>query len=166
MTTSTTVNTKKARGRRIVRYESFDDILADAERLATIPTRTLGNWSVGQIYKHLALATEVMLDGAPAAPPAIIQFFLRLILKKRMTTRSLSPGFMLPNKAAILIPEDTSIDDGLQMLRAATHRIKQSDCRAPHPAFGRCSRDEWDAFHCRHCEMHMSFIVPVSEDGV
>ena len=155
------LNTKKVMGRRFVRYESFDELLADAERLATIPTRTLGNWSVGQIYKHLAKASDVMIDGAPMAAPVPIQWILSLFLKKRMLASTLSPGFRLPKKAAALLPNATSTEDGLELLRVATARIKQTDRRAPlHPAFGKCSADEWNAWHLRHSEMHMSFIIP------
>lgn len=163
MNAAGTVNTKHVRGRRTVRYESFEEILADAERLAAVPTQTLGNWSVGQIYKHLALATHVMVDGAPSAPPAVVQFLLRWLLKKRMTTRTLPAGFPLKNKSAVLIPDATTTGEGLALLRAATQRVQQTDARAPHPAFGPCTRAEWDTFHFRHCELHMSFILPESE---
>lgn len=54
------LDTKKVTGRRLVRIESFDELLADAERHAAVPTRTLSNWSVGQIYKHLAKASDVL----------------------------------------------------------------------------------------------------------
>ena len=50
------MNTKAVTGRREVHYDTFDDALADAERLAAGDVRTLGNWSYGQILKHLAMA--------------------------------------------------------------------------------------------------------------
>ena len=46
MQTRRPVNTKKVVGRGPVRAETVDAILADAERLATIPTQALGNWTV------------------------------------------------------------------------------------------------------------------------
>ncbi len=62
---SSTINTKQVTGRRVVRYESFDEILADAERLAVVPTRTLGNWSIGQIFSHLAKSSDVLIVARP-----------------------------------------------------------------------------------------------------
>jgi len=115
---------------------------------------------VGQIYKHLALATDVMLDGAPASPPAPIQRLLRMVMKKRMTTKTLSPGFRLTRKAAVLIPDETTPQAGLLLLQNATERVRSTTQRARHPVFGACTCEEWDAFHFRHCEMHMSFIIP------
>jgi hypothetical protein len=155
------INTKRVTGRRIVRYESFDEILADAERWASIQTRVIGNWSVGQIYCHLAKAAEVLIDGAPLSAPSPIQWLLKHFLKRRLLNRTLSPGFQLHTKAAALNPEPMTTEEGLQLLRNATTRIKQTDNRTPnHPAFGKCSPEDWNAFHLRHCELHMSFIVP------
>jgi hypothetical protein len=48
------VSAKKATGRRKLRFESYDDILADIDRLAVSPVRCLGNWSLGQICRQLA----------------------------------------------------------------------------------------------------------------
>jgi len=28
-----------------------------------------------------------------------------------------------------------------------------------HPLFGKLSREEWNRFHLRHAELHMSFLV-------
>ena len=160
MQTRNPVNTKKVIGRRQVRYETFDAILADAERLATVPTQTLGNWSVGQIYCHLAKSAAVLIDGAPHGAPFPIQWVLRTFLKKRMLENTVSPGFQLPSQSASLLPIATSTEDGLVLLRAATARIKQDANRAPrHPAFGPCTPEEWNAWHLRHCELHLSFIV-------
>jgi hypothetical protein len=154
------LNTKKVTGRRVVRYESFDEIVEDAERLASVPTQTLGNWSVGQIYCHLAKAADVLIDGAPTSAPVPIQWVLRTFLKKKLLSQSLSPGFMLPKRAAALIPGEISTEQGLQLLRVATARIKADPNRAPtHPAFGQCTAEDWYKWHLRHCEMHMSFIV-------
>lgn len=84
------VKTSKIKGRRVVRYETFDEILEDAERLAKIPTKTLGNWSVGQIYKHLAKAGDVLIDGPPFSAPAPIRWILSTFLKRKLLATSLS----------------------------------------------------------------------------
>lgn len=41
------INTARVTGRRQLRFESLDAVLADAEYLASVPTRQLGNWSLG-----------------------------------------------------------------------------------------------------------------------
>ncbi len=40
-------------------------MLADADKLDTGPVKVLGNWSPGQIFKHLAI---VYMDQAPSGP--------------------------------------------------------------------------------------------------
>ncbi|MBX9787841.1 MAG: DUF1569 domain-containing protein [Pirellulales bacterium] len=32
--------------------------------------------------------------------------------------------------------------------------------RVPHPVIGRLSVDQWNRFHLRHAELHLSFFVP------
>lgn len=157
------VNTKSVTGRRKVHYDTFDDALADAERLAAGNVQTLGNWSYGQILKHLAMAIDTMIDGAPFGLPAPVQFVMRLLMKKKMLTRTLSPGFKLPKKAQRLLPAETSTEEGMELLRAAIERVKSETKRAPHPGFGVMGPGEWDEFQLRHFEMHMSFVVPAEE---
>jgi hypothetical protein len=160
---ATEVNTKKVTGRRKLRFESYDEVLTDVERLAAGEIRSLGNWSFGQILKHLAVAVDSMIDGGPFNMPAPVKFLMNLIMKKRMLTRTLSPGFNLPKSAQALVPYDTSVEEGLELFRVAIDRLKNETIRAPHGAFGVLSPSEWDQFQLRHCEMHLSFVVPANE---
>lgn len=154
------INTKLVTGRRPVRYENYDELLQDAERLAMVSTRELGNWSKGQIFKHMAKAIDAMIDGPAFVLPAPMRWVFSLFMKKRMLSRTLDPGFKLPKRAAAFIPDETPTEEGLQMLRKAIARIKSATEVTMHPGFGRISKAEWDAFQLRHCEMHMSFILP------
>ena len=97
-TGSEAVNTKQVVGRRALHFDSFDDLLADAEQMASVKTKTLGNWSLGQILKHLAIAINTMIDGSDFMMPAPIRFVMRLLMKKKMLRQTLSPGFKLPEK--------------------------------------------------------------------
>ena len=154
-TATAPVNTKAVDGRRTVRYESLNDLLEDAERLANCEARTLGNWTQGQIYKHLAQALDVSIDGADLMP-APMRFVLNLLFKKKFLSKAIPAGFKAPEK---FVPDETSVDEGLAALRTAVARQNEVSDRAPHPGFGKISRAEWDLFHLRHAEMHMSFIV-------
>jgi hypothetical protein len=158
--TTGNVDTKRVKGRRTIHYDSFDDVLADAERLADMETKSLGNWSLGQILKHLSLSIDMMIDGGDFLMPAPLRFVLRLLMKKKMLSRTLSPGFKLPKKASRFIPPPTSTEEGLSLLRTAVQRVKSTSQRGLHPGFGKLTQQEWDEFQLRHCEMHMSFIVP------
>ncbi len=161
--TSAEINTKAVSGRRRVHYDSYDEALADAERLAAIPVRTLGNWSYGQILRHLAKTVNMTIDGTSLKAPAPIRLLARLFLKKRMLTRTLSPGFRLPKRARSLLPEETSVAEGLELFRAAVQRTRTESQRAPSPLLGKLTPEEADQFQLRHIEMHMSFVVPADE---
>lgn len=158
-----TVDTKSAQGRRQVHYESLDDLLQDAQSLAAGEVEMRGNWSLGQILKHLAGALETSIDGNPFMLPAPLRWVGGTFLKRKFLTTPLSPGFKVPRRAAALKPDPTSTEDGLAALKHAIERLKHEQHREQHPMLGRLSIDEWNQFHLRHAEMHMSFAVPAGE---
>lgn len=152
-----TVNTKKVKNRRTVRYATVSEFLNDAEKLAASEVRTLGNWSYGQILQHLAMSINSSIDGAGFMLPAPARWLMSLMMKKRFLSRPIPAGF---KSVATFIPPETTVEDGLAALRAAVERQLRESNHAPQPAFGRLSNAEWDDFNLRHAEMHMSFVVP------
>jgi hypothetical protein len=154
------VETAKVTGRRKIRYANLDEMLADAERLQAGGYRRLGNWSLGQIAKHLADGMKVALDGSPVKAPVLIRFVASRFLKKR-ALRQLKPGFKLPKKfAARLEPPQTEDAAGVDHLRDTIHRWKSEAQRHEQPFFGPLTDEEWDQFVLRHGELHMSFLLP------
>ena len=118
------VETPKVTGRRQLHFNSLEDILADVDGLANASElRTLGNWSSGQILKHLALVMNASIDGFPAQLPGIVRFFLRPFFKKRFLSKPMAPGFKVPAKLAALLPPPTSWEEGLQSIREGIRRL-------------------------------------------
>ena len=78
-----TIDTTKVANRRQVRYNSLDDVLADAEHLVQLEAegklRPLGNMTLGQALGHLALWMHASVDGIPddLRPPAAVRFLAR-----------------------------------------------------------------------------------------
>ena len=155
MATATEINTKKVEGRRTVAYSSLQEFLADAQRLANTPVRLLGNWSQGQLYQHMADSLDISIDGVKPIP-APMRFILTIMFKKKFLHKAIPAGFKTP---ATFVPDETSVEDGLAALQKAVARQGEVAERALHPGFGKITREEWDLFHLRHAEMHMSFIV-------
>lgn len=154
------VDTTKVTGRRKVNYASVEEVLADADRLSAGSVKTLGNWSQGQIYRHLATAFNGSIDGFPDAFPWHIRFMARLF-KKRIMAGEMPPGFKLPAEfAKAVLPEPTAPDVGLAELRAAVGRLQKESHRAKHPVFGNITKEEWDRVHIMHSNLHMSFLSP------
>lgn len=149
------INTKQVMGRREIRYESLDHLMSDAQRLASPNTRMLGNWTPGQIYQHLADTVNSSIDGFSSMFPAPVRWFLTLVMKRRFLTKGLPAGFKAP---ANFVPDTTSVEDGLSVLKKAVSRLNEETTRALHPGFGTLTLDEWTQFHLRHAELHMSFL--------
>jgi uncharacterized protein DUF1569 len=153
------IDTKKVEGRRELNYSSIQDVVADAERLSSGSVKTLGNWSPGQVYQHLANAYNGSIDGFPNAFPWLMKAMAR-VFKKKLTAGPMPAGLKLPAVfAKVVMPAPTSLEVGLAALRAAVSRLEQEPHRADHPIFGKISNEEWNNLHVKHANLHMSFLV-------
>ncbi len=161
-----TVETGKVTGRRVLRFESFDELLAECERLARLEEqgklRMLGNWSLAQIFEHLARGKEASIDG----PPFRVPWYIRFVgpwLKTRFLTRGVPAGFKLPAKELPRFAPANTVETeaALERLRLAVQRLLNESQRVPHGVLGRLTAQEWNTLHLRHSEMHLSFALPV-----
>lgn len=158
---ATQVNTRRVTGRRTLHFNHPREILADAEQLVRGEFHTLGNLSAGQIFMHLARNIDMSIDGIPEQPHPLLRFFARTFLKRRALTKPMSPGIKLPAPfAKRLMPSETSTEAGLKGLREAIERLEATDQRQPSPLLGPLTKEEWNQLHCRHAELHLSFLVP------
>ncbi len=154
------IDTCKVEGRRKLAYATLDEILADADRLASSPMKALGNWSAGQVFRHLANAYNGSIDGLPATFPWYFRLMGR-IFKKKLLGGPMPSGLKVPPELAReVMPGPTSTEEGLAELHAAVLRLEREPHRARHPIFGDISRDEWNQIHLSHANLHMSFLVP------
>lgn len=156
------VNTKTVDGRRKLHFETLDEMLADAEQLATGEVRMLGNWSLAQVFKHLAEALNSTIDGSSFRPSFFVKVMAKLFMRKKFIYGEIPPGFSIPEaaQAQFLPRDDTETQAALDELRSAVQRLKSTDERAAHPFFGELPREESDQFQLRHAELHLSFAVP------
>ena len=163
MTTATAIDTGKVTGRRKLHFDNLDAILSDVDRLAkSREIRALGNMSAGQILEHLARTMNKSIDGYQNGLPAPVRFVFRLLFKNKFLHQPMSAGFKLPKGAlAELVPGPVDLEQGFRDLRQAIRRLQTEPNRAPSPVLGPLTRDEWNEVHCRHAELHLSFLVPV-----
>jgi hypothetical protein len=160
---ATVIDTGKVVGRRQLNFNRLEDILADVDRLANSrEIRTLGNWSAGQIFEHVARVMDKSLDGSDNNLPAFLRFIFRWTMKQRVISKPMGAGLKLPEKAGVeLIPPPTSLEDGLAHIRSVIHRLQTEPNRAPSAFLGPLTIEEWNQLHCRHAELHFSFLIPV-----
>jgi len=161
------VDTRHIADRRKVRYQTFDDLLDDARTLASGEVRSLGNWSLGQTLAHLGAAMEASIDGRPFPVPWWLKLLGKVYLKRRLVDGPFPPGFQLPRAAREkLVFDEKSPAEGMAVLEHGIERLQRETSRTAHPVAGPLSLDEWNRFHLSHAEMHMSFLLPVTEDAV
>ena len=155
------VEPARARSRRKLRFRDFDEVLADARRVHAEGYARLGNWTPAQAVKHLGNSIVFSLDGEPFGMPVPVRLFGRLILRYVILYWRFPAGARLPRQAErVLVPgSDTDFDDGMNVLRLAIERLGREPQRTPHPVIGRLSAAQWNKFHLRHAELHLSFFV-------
>ena len=156
------IDTASVAGRRTLKFNRLADISVDVEMLAAAKQlRHVGNWPPGQVLNHLAVVMNKSIDGFQARPPGVVRFFLRLLLKKRFLTKPMSPGFRLGRRMEEeLVLAAVSLGEGLENCRHAHQRLQTETPRCEHPAFGAFTPEEWEQCHCRHSELHLSFLLP------
>jgi hypothetical protein len=152
------VDTKRVTDRRELSFSTMDDLLADVEGLGAEPMAA-GNWTPGQVVEHVTILIESSLDGFTFKAPLPLRIFARLA-RGRFLSKTLPAGVKLPANASALMPsDDVTWDDAVARLRRATERIRGGDRMThPSPLFGALSHEQWVDLHCRHAEMHLSFL--------
>ena len=157
-----TVNTKRITNRRKLQFESLDQVLTEARRLVDVPYKKLGNWSLGQVLNHLAVGCEIAVDGTSMKVPWLFRIVAR-VMKKKILNSKMKPGFKFTKAMRPFLepPIDISDRDGLAAFEKAVQKMQGTSQRAPSPAFGELTVDEYNQLTLRHCELHLSFIEPV-----
>ncbi len=167
------IDTARVHGRRPLRFDTVEGMLADARALAAADDarpsrlRALGNWTLGQALNHVAAWIEFPYIGYPAelVIPEEMKAGARAI-KHELMTRTMRPGERLPGPAAgTLATEVVPTAAGLARLEAAAVRLRSGDPPIPDPAFGRLTAHEWSQMTLRHAELHLGFFVPVPAPG-
>jgi hypothetical protein len=158
------VDTGKCTDRRKLRFETPDqmwkdiDAIVASERAGTL--RRTGNWTVGQVFGHLATFINFPYDGYPSRPPFIVKLILGM-MKKKFIHGELPAGKSIPGvEGGTWGIEPISADEGLSKLRAAWDRLQAKPPSVPNPIFGPLSHEEWIQLHLRHAELHLSFLHP------
>jgi uncharacterized protein DUF1569 len=160
------VNTGRVVGRRNLRFNSVDEVLADVDRLVDAERagrlKRLGNWSLGQTLGHLATWAEYAYTPAPLKTPWFVKAILRL-MKRKYLYGSMHAGAKIPGVAGgTLGTAPMSVEEALPRFRQAFERLKKEPPTAPSPAFGKLTHGEGVALNMRHAELHLSFLVPES----
>lgn len=163
-TVPTPVNTGTVAGRRTLRFESLDEMLADVDRLAEAERagrlKRLGNWTLGQALGHIAGWMDYGFTGFPLKAPFFVRWIVRL-RKRQYLYGSMPAGVRIPRvEGGTRATEPLSLDEGLARLRRVSERLQKEAPTVPSPVFGPLTHAESIALNLRHAELHLGFFVP------
>jgi hypothetical protein len=155
------MSTASVSARRVVHYACLEEFQADAERLAGIEHRTVGQWSYPQILDHLSRTIVASIDGFGFQAPWFARKLIAPFVKNSFLTKPMRAGFRLPARAASILPgNDLSLPAAIEKLHSALARFATEPQRAEHPFLGKLASQESTSLQLRHAELHMSFVVP------
>ena len=156
------IDTTKVTDRRQLRFTSMQDIVDDVARLDE-DTRTTGNWTAAQIVQHLAKMINYSIDGFPRRGSLPVRLLGRM-MRKRALSAPLPAGYSFPRKFHFLTPDaDVTLVTALRFMRETIGRLQLEKMTAPSPILGRLNPEQWEQMHCRHAEMHFSFMHPAQK---
>lgn len=141
-------------------FRTWEQVLAEVDRLAATGCTRTGAWDLGQVCVHLALPIEGTIDGVNLPATWLQRHVLGPIIKRVLfRTRHIPRGVKAPEIA--LPGEQPDQAAAVNRLRAAIDRFRSyNGPLSPHPIFGRLSRDEWEQFHLIHAAHHLSLLLP------
>jgi hypothetical protein len=164
----TDIDTGRVRNRRLVRLQTVDDLVAEAERVAAAEVaskvRPLGNWSPAQVLWHIGKLIEFSFDGFSwryrRGPQWITRVF-RFLAWRWLIRLAFRPGFRNPPEAAALEPPaGLFTDEAVAYLRRQIERIRHGERMTQEAAVeGPYSHEQWVYIHLRHAELHLSFLA-------
>lgn len=149
--------------RRQVKFDTWDDLCRDFERLAAGGARTVGGWTDAQIITHCAIVMEMALDGFNFSAPAPLRW-LGGLLKKRFLKNGFKPGLKARGGLRNFMPtDDVTLPEAVARMRRVIERVAAGErFTRPSPLFGPLTHEEWVTLHLRHCELHYSFAYPAA----
>jgi len=158
------VDTGKVVGRRILRFESIEQMMAEVDRLVEAERagrlERIGNWTLGQTLGHLSAWAEYSYTGIPLKTPFFIKWILRL-RKQKFLHEPMHPGVKIPGvEGGTLATEPVPLEDALERLKRVMAKLKSQAPTITHSIFGQLSHDEWIAINLRHGELHLGYQIP------
>ena len=158
------VKTGKVSDRRKLSFTSMAEILGDIEKLnaAEKEGKTISatvNWTPAQIIEHVVYFVDCSIDGFEFKAPLVLRIFGKFA-RSPILNNPMKPGFKLPATMRMVIASPKSTwQDAVSHARKAILRVEAGkQMTKPSPLLGKMSHQDWVKLHCRHAEMHLSFI--------
>ncbi len=154
--------------RRDLDFTSFDDVIAEVNRLHKSGYTQNGKWNLSQTCAHLVDWMRFPMDGYPRPP-----FFMRIIfwcmkvtvargMKKKIMANGFSPG--MPTAPETVYPPDVLEEsESIKKLEETIQRLlSHNGAFHSSPLFGDSDRKSLNRVQILHCAHHLGFLEPKS----
>ena len=146
---------------RTLRFQKLDIAVEDSQTLLLAGYDRQGQWSLGQICRHLTLVQDPSVDGYRKWMSLF--GFLRPIMRRWLLPKILSDDSPRGIRTASMFMPPADTNDTVEVARfaASVDRLLRYDGDySPHPAFGHLSREQILEIHCAHAAHHLRFLIP------
>ncbi len=146
---------------RKLKFDNLETAAEEAEALLRSGYERHGNWSLGQICRHLCLVQDPSVDGYPKwfSFFAFLRPLMRMLLLPRLLRGDSPKG--VPTASVFSPPMDVDDAEEVRRFRNSVIRFKSHPGEyAPHPAFGRMNRERLEDLHAAHAAHHLRFLAP------
>jgi hypothetical protein len=146
---------------RELRFADLDSAVEEARSLLTAGYTRRGNWSLGQICRHLYLVQDPSTTGYP--------IWMSLFAPLRPIMRSILLPRILRGDSPKGIPTSpmfspSNVDDDAAEVAAFAASVARFQAHQgsyyPHPGFGRLDRQALEELHAAHAAHHLRFLDP------
>ncbi|TWT87422.1 hypothetical protein Mal64_29610 [Pseudobythopirellula maris] len=149
--------------RRQLRFATFDDAIADIERLRDGGYTPTMKWNLTEVCEHLRKTMHAGLHGGTKPLPWILRVSIARLLVEYMVWRHWMPnGAKAP---AEFIPEDYAEDDP-ERIEACIALMREardfSGKLPPNPLAAGLSVETWQGLQVLHAEHHLSKLEPAT----
>jgi Protein of unknown function (DUF1569) len=142
----------------MLRCTTFSDVLATLEALPIQPRASQPQrLTPAQALVHCAQSIEYSMNGYPKLRSGLFRATIGPMVKRKF----LRAGAMSHDRGAHIegapaLPVDADLASALARLRRAIHTFRSyQGALGPHLAYGRCTRDEYEALHSMHVADHL-----------
>ncbi len=146
--------------RRQLDFESWQQALADVDRLRRAGYDRAGNWDLSQIVDHVGEGLRTAMRGNHHRGPWIVRKFIgpmilqRILRQRRMKAGIKVPKWWLPGPTH---DESAAVDQFRSEISAFQDTTTEP---FPHPFFGALTKQQWNDLVLIHAAHHLSFLVP------
>jgi hypothetical protein len=144
-----------------LQFANLDEAVQEVRTLQHNGYTPCGEWSLGQICRHLTLVQTPSVDGYPAWMSLFA--FMRPAMRRWLLPKLRRPDSPRGIRTASIFVPPNQVDDHeeLEAFARCVDRFHAHQGEyAPHPAFGRMSRAEIEEIHTLHAAHHLRFLQP------